>query len=97
MTSTDKFLIVGSKGKIVAFEWKHIIHGKTPKAAWTLTMPQVKDAIEIAEVNVLLIDAEGKIYIGCGDNKIHVYSLEDGALIRSLAGHSSYIHDLEFM
>lgn len=97
MAATEKFLIVGSYGKILGFEWKYITHGKVPKVAWCINIPHSKNAIEVVEVNALLISPNGRIYSGCGDNKIHVHSLEDGKLVQNLSAHTNYIHDLAIM
>lgn len=34
------------------------------------------------------------MYVGCGDNKIHVINLDNGQVLQSLEGHQSYIHDI---
>lgn len=97
MASTEKFLIVGSNGKILGFEWKYIIHGKVPKIAWIINIPLVKDAVEIIEVNSVIVTENQRIYSGGGDNKIHIHSMEDGRLIKSFSGHQNYIHDLALL
>lgn len=40
-------------------------------------------------------DMGGLLYAGCGDKKIHVFSLEDGKHVRSLTGHEDYIHSVQ--
>ncbi|KAK6625090.1 hypothetical protein RUM43_005381 [Polyplax serrata] len=97
MASTDKFLLVGTYGKIIGYEWKYISNGKVPKVSWCITVPPSKNAIEVVEVNALEISQNGKIYSGCGDNRIHVHSLEDGKLMQSLTAHTNYIHDIAQM
>ncbi|PSN29091.1 THO complex subunit 6 [Blattella germanica] len=41
--------------------------------------------------------ADGYLYAGCGDNRIYVFSLEDGKLIRTMEGHDDYIHSIHCM
>lgn len=37
------------------------------------------------------------LYAGCGDNNIYIISLEDGKILRTMQGHTDYIHDLAIM
>jgi len=39
----------------------------------------------------------GYVYAGCGDNKIYIFSLEDGKLIRTMESHDDYIHSIHNM
>jgi WD40 repeat protein len=54
-----------------------------------------RDALEKPDVNSMLYcKADGHIYAGCGDNKIYIFSLEDGKLVRTMEGHDDYIHSI---
>jgi THO complex subunit 6 len=94
LTGTDKFLIVGSVNEISGWEWKGVLSSKLSKPAWQIKIsPQ--SSIEQIDVNTLwLSDDNEKLYAGCGDNKIHVYNLEDGRELSSLTGHDDYIHSV---
>jgi WD40 repeat protein len=46
---------------------------------------------------MLYCKAGGHIYAGCGDNKIYIFSLEDGKLVRTMEGHDDYIHSIHNM
>lgn len=35
------------------------------------------------------------LYAGCGDNKIHSFSLEDGRFLRTFTGHTDYVHNID--
>lgn len=57
-----------------------------------------RDALEKPDVNSMLYcKTNGHIYAGCGDNKIYIFSLEDGKLIRTMEGHDDYIHSIHNM
>lgn len=97
LATTERFLIVGSVGKVFGYDWRAILAGKTPKVSWVWDLPDVKEELEPVEANALATTDSGNVYVGCGDKKIHMYSLEDGRLIKSLSGHDGYIHDLSEM
>ncbi|KAG8223955.1 hypothetical protein J437_LFUL003763, partial [Ladona fulva] len=91
MVSTKKWLITGTVGEISGWDWNSIT--SSPKVSWTINIPSSKDALEKPDVNSLLLnDMDGNLYAGCGDNKIYVFDLEDGKLIRNFSGHDDYIH-----
>ncbi|OWR52270.1 THO complex subunit 6 protein [Danaus plexippus plexippus] len=94
LVSTENFLIVGSVNEILGWNWKSVIHPKLGKPAWTIRI-QPKSFIEKCDINYLwYCEEEGKLYVGCGDNNIYIYNLEDGKLVSTLEGHSDYIHCL---
>ncbi|KAL1132180.1 hypothetical protein AAG570_010137, partial [Ranatra chinensis] len=96
MASTGKFLIAGTMGEINGWTWESVM-SSSPKLSWTITIPKPRDRIGKTLVNSLLvreIDNISYIYAGCGDNRIHVFSLEDGKEIRVLDGHTDYIHSI---
>lgn len=54
-----------------------------------------RDSYEKPDVNYLVYSKQSNLlYAGCGDNNIYVISLEDGRIVRSLEGHTDYIHSL---
>ncbi|XP_067010855.2 THO complex subunit 6 [Anabrus simplex] len=91
MVTTDKFLVTGTVGEIHGWEWKTITSNKNPKLAWTIQIPSSRDTLEKTDVNCMF-SSEGQLYAGCGDNKIYIFSLEDGKLVRTMDGHDDYIH-----
>lgn len=98
MATTNKFLLTGTVGEINGWDWKSVTSssGKAPKPSWSLQLPSCKDILEKADVNSLDFKEEpGYIYAGCGDNKVHIFSIEDGRLVRSLEGHEDYIHSVQ--
>lgn len=58
-----------------------------------------RGSYEKPDVNAMLVstdDTAGSttLYAGCGDKKVHVFSLEDGKHIRCLEAHEDYIHSI---
>ncbi|XP_008471219.1 THO complex subunit 6 [Diaphorina citri] len=99
MTSTEQFLIVGTTTEIIGYRWDSITNSKSPEVTWTIKVPAALDMIERCDINSMLVDdsSEGlgsNLYAGCGDNKIHVFCLEDGRWIRDYKGHEDYIHSI---
>jgi hypothetical protein len=57
-----------------------------------------RDALEKPDVNCMLYSkTDNQLYAGCGDNRIYVFGLEDGRLIRTMEGHDDYIHSIHNM
>lgn len=59
-----------------------------------------RDTFEKPDVNAMVVSANENtgstlLYAGCGDKKIHVFSLEDGKHVRSMEGHQDYIHSIQ--
>lgn len=55
--------------------------------------------IERCDINSMVVEdsADGlgsNLYAGCGDNKIHVFCLEDGRWVQDFKGHDDYIHSI---
>lgn len=95
MVTAEKFLLIGMVGEITGWDWKTITTSKNPKLAFSIQIPTAKDALEKPDVNSMLYSKMGGyIYAGCGDNKIYIFSLEDGKLIRTMEGHDDYIHSI---
>ncbi|KAL1452109.1 hypothetical protein WDU94_006418 [Cyamophila willieti] len=100
MTGTEQFLIVGTTMEIIGYHWDSITDSKTPKIAWTIKVPATLDMIERCDINSMVVDesSEGglgvNLYAGCGDNKVHVFCLEDGRWKREFKGHEDYIHSI---
>lgn len=93
LATVDKFLIVGTTNEILGYEWKSILSSKLNKQSWTIKIQQ--KYMEQCDVNYLWYsEEEEKLFAGCGDNNIYVYSLEDGKLVSSYKGHTDYIHSV---
>lgn len=99
LLSTDSFLINGGIGEINGWDWKAVTgESKTPKVAWNIQIPTNRDVLEKTDVNVLKLEpTKNHLYAGCGDNNIYVFSLEDGKLVRTLTGHTDFIHWLHIL
>lgn len=64
------------------------------KPSWTLQLPNSRENLDKTDVNCLWYDDQMELlYAGCGEN-IHIFSLEDGKLIRTIEAHEDYIHCL---
>lgn len=96
LITTDKFLVCGGVGEINGYVWKTVLTAsKVLKPSWTLQLPACKENLDKSDVNCLLYDEKtGILYAGCGDNNIHIFTLEDGRLVRSFQAHEDYIHCL---
>lgn len=95
MVTIDKFLLIGMVGEITGWDWKTVTASKNPKLAFSIQIPTAKDALEKPDVNSMLFcKTDGHIYAGCGDNKIYIFGLEDGKLVRTMEGHDDYIHSI---
>ena len=100
MVSTDNFLVTGTSGEVCGWDWKIVTSSKAPKSkvSWTVQMPVNKDSYEKPDVNYMVYSKSNHLlYVGCGDNNIYVITLEDGRIVRSLQGHTDYIHCLSLM
>lgn len=92
LLTTEKHLIAGVFGEIYGFLWKAVKTIKDPKPAWKIELPNVKDTFEKSDVNCLYHDKETNFLYAAGDNKIYVFNLEGGKLVRTLEAHTGYIH-----
>ncbi|XP_028173644.1 THO complex subunit 6 [Ostrinia furnacalis] len=94
LATTEKFLIVGSVNFIYGWDWKGVLGAKLSKPSWVIKIPS-QSALEQIDVNSLWVsDDEGKLYAGCGDNKLYVFNLEDGQQTSVMTGHTDYIHSV---
>ncbi|KAL0842391.1 hypothetical protein ABMA28_014507 [Loxostege sticticalis] len=94
LASTEKFLIVGSVNLIYGWDWKGVLGVKLSKPSWVIKIPS-QSSLEQIDVNSLWIsDDEGKLYAGCGDNKLYVFNLEDGQQALVMSEHTDYIHSV---
>lgn len=58
-----------------------------------MQLPKSKDNLDKNEVNAMWFDERnGVLYTGCGDNNVHVFSMEDGRLVRTIEAHDDYVH-----
>lgn len=92
LLTTEKHLVVGAFGAIYGYTWKAVKVTKDPKPCWKIELPNVKDAFDEADVNCLVHDKESNLLYAAGDNKIYVFNLEGGKLVRTLEGHTDYVH-----
>lgn len=99
MATTDNFLITGTSGEIYGWDWKVVTSSKAKsKVSWMIQIPVNKDSYEKPDVNYMVYcKSHQLLYAGCGDNHIYIVSLEDGKILRSLQGHTDYIHGLSLM
>ncbi|KAK4876173.1 hypothetical protein RN001_012595 [Aquatica leii] len=93
LLSTEHYLVVGVVGEIFGYDWKVVKNNKDAKVSWKVELPNSNDLFNKAEINCV-INKEGVLYVGCGDNKIYVINLEGGRILRTLSGHSDYVHSL---
>lgn len=93
LASTEKFLIVGTVNEIIGWDWKNIAASKLSKPAWSMKInTSTSNSLEQCDVNSLwLSEDQETLYAGCGDNNVHVYSMEGGHLA-TYKGHTDFIH-----
>ncbi|CAG9768254.1 unnamed protein product [Ceutorhynchus assimilis] len=96
LLTTQDHLLVGGYGEIFAYSWKTIKGLSTnTQPVWSIKLPSTHENLEKAEVNSLVMDEDlGKLYTGCGDNKIYIYDLESRSTLAVLINHSEYVHCL---
>ena len=95
LVSTPDFLIAGGTGVIRGWAWKSVISAKNPQSQFDITLPAQRDALEKADVNSLIFNSsENHLYAGCGDNNIYVLNLENGKKVRTMEGHTGFIHSI---
>lgn len=57
-----------------------------------------RDSYDKPDINYMAYSkANHLLYAGCGDNNIYIVNLEDGRILRSMQGHTDYIHCLAIM
>ncbi|XP_014246386.1 THO complex subunit 6 [Cimex lectularius] len=93
LSSSDKFLIVGTVGAIFGLDWD-TIKSLSPQVSWTITLPTSNDKLLKTDVNSMFVKENAELYAGCGDCTIYAFSLEDGKMIRNYKGHTDYIHSI---
>lgn len=87
----NDFLIVGTNAEITGYSFKG--QQIASKKVWEVRIPSTPENAELNEINCLWLDRDaGNLYAGCGDNNIYSVSLEDGKILRTFAGHTSFIH-----
>lgn len=80
--------------EISGWDWKNVASAKLSKPAWSIKVPS-QNTMEQTDVNSLwLSEDEAKLYAGCGDNNIYVYSIEDGRLLCTFKGHTDFVHSV---
>lgn len=95
LVCTPHFLVAGGIGEIRGWLWKSVIAGKNVQTQFKISVPASRDRSEPTDVNSLIYNAaDNQICAGCGDNNIYMFDLEGGKLIRTLSGHSGFIHSV---
>ncbi|KAE8744757.1 hypothetical protein FOCC_FOCC008573 [Frankliniella occidentalis] len=95
LTSTPKFLIAGGIGEIKGQTWDSVTGGKKEKPRFKVLIPAQRERSEQTDVNSLQYNsADERLCAGCGDNNIYIFNLESGKLIRTLSGHTGFIHSI---
>lgn len=57
-----------------------------------------RDNYDKPDINYMMYSkVNNLLYVGCGDNNIYVINLEDRKILRSMQGHTDYIHCLAIM
>ena len=57
-----------------------------------------RDSYDKPDINYMLYSKMNNLlYVGCGDNNIYVINLESRKILRSMQGHTDYIHCLAMM
>lgn len=95
LLSTESNLIVGTVGEIIGFNWRSVKMSKEAKPVWMVTLPNVKDSFEKADINCLIYSKENEhLYAGCGDNNIYCINLGACSISQIMRGHNDYIHSI---
>ncbi|XP_012214822.1 THO complex subunit 6 homolog [Linepithema humile] len=99
MLSTEHFLVTGTRGEISGWDWKTITSSKAKnKISWNIQIPANKDNYDKPDINCMVYSTTNHLlYAGCGDNNIYIINLEDGKILRTMPGHTDYIHGLAIM
>lgn len=94
--TTSNHLIVGTVGEISGYDWANVKKGSSDvKPAWRYELPNVTNAFSRADVNCLVLKGDPDLlYAGCGDNNVYVFNLETGMIVRTMTGHTDYIHSI---
>ncbi|RWS29167.1 THO complex subunit 6-like protein, partial [Leptotrombidium deliense] len=82
----------GGKGEIKGWS----LPDEIEKPLWTLDIPK-SEALFKPEVNALLIgeqESDPFLVAGCGDNMIHIFSLQSHKPKQTLKGHTDYVNCL---
>lgn len=95
LVTVKNCLLVGGLGEIHAFYWKSLKGSKNIKPAWSISIPNQKDAFERADITSLIFhDENNHIYASCGEH-IYEFDLETRVLVKIFTNHSDYIHCLK--
>ncbi|XP_044754172.1 THO complex subunit 6 homolog [Coccinella septempunctata] len=95
LLSTETYLIVGAVGEIKAYLWKNIKTSKNVSCAWSIDIPNDKGGLDKPDVNSLYFLHERDLLLaGCGDNNIYAFQIETRKPVKTLSGHSDYVHCL---
>lgn len=95
LLTSDHYLLVGVVGEIYGYDWSVVTSNKDAKVSWKIELPNNRDVFEKAEINCMVINNKSELlYVGCGDNNIYVINIETAKIVRTLSGHTDYIHSI---
>lgn len=93
--STKNFLIAGTCGEILGWDWKQIKKSKVGQPQWKIPIPDNRQNIDRPDVNSLWSkEDDSLLFAGCGDNNIYVFNITTGKLVKTYDGHTDYIHSI---
>ncbi|XP_065644438.1 THO complex subunit 6 homolog isoform X1 [Hydra vulgaris] len=93
----DKYLISGGSSEVQAWVWKDLIREKLPKPAWSIHPPS-SNPFGVPETNALTVNqSNNTLILGCGDNNVYVYDIETRNLLKTIQGHSDFIHAVGYL
>ncbi|KAM9744966.1 LOW QUALITY PROTEIN: THO complex subunit 6 homolog [Menidia menidia] len=91
LLTSDGVLLSAGNGEVSAWNWNELIK-KNVKALWT-RRPSYRSSLEIPEINAMATSQrDNSLFMGGGDNNIHVLDLEHGVFKAALQGHTDYVH-----
>lgn len=92
LATTERYLLTGGYGEVLAWDWASLAR-KSASHSWSFSMPAGQLG---GEVNAMVLESEGStaghLVLGCGDNNLHVVDLETRRTLRTLTGHTGYVH-----
>ncbi|XP_059482964.1 THO complex subunit 6 homolog [Neocloeon triangulifer] len=95
LATTEDFLVIGTVGEILGYEWDSVLKQRKPELSWSLNIPPSKDNVDKPDVNSLSLRENREIiYAGCGDNNVYGFDLGEGKLVQTFDGHEDYIHSV---
>jgi len=95
MASTTDFLLTGGVGQIFAWAWEDIGRRKAAPV-WCV---DVRGEGGRCEINWMVVTnqggTDGQLVVAAGDNNVHLFDLETRSEVKSLSGHTDYVHSVD--